>query len=256
MAPGSGAKAVAVLLLIGSGALGLYTYQQRTLAEDLGTAKSACTGKLDECTRSRESLEKAASAASADLGASRAELEQLRREKAEQDQRLEVFRAVTDKFRQMIDSGKLQVVMRHGRMVVKLPASVLFPSGSADLSKDGQTALAEVARILRQFPGRQFEVAGHTDNVPIAPPSTFKNNLALSTARAVTVTDFLVEKGMNPAHLSAAGYSAYQPVATNATEAGRQDNRRIELILVPNLIEVPTPDLDAGLAAAGGPDAH
>jgi chemotaxis protein MotB len=212
-------------------------------------------GKLDECTRTRDSLEKAASSASADLGASRAELEQLRREKEEEDARLEVFKSVTDKFRQMIDSGKLQVVMRHGRMVVKLPASVLFPSGSADLSKDGQGALAEVARILRQFSDRRFEVAGHTDNVPIGPPSTFKNNLELSTARAVTVTDFLVEKGMNPAHLSAAGYSAYQPVATNATEAGRQENRRIEIALVPHLAEVPTPDLDAGIAA-GGPDAH
>ena len=68
-------------------------------------------------------------------------------------------------------------------------------------------------------------------HVPIGPPSTFKNNLELSTARAVTVTDFIVEKGMNPAHLSAAGYSAYQPVASNATEAGRQENRRIEIVL-------------------------
>ncbi|HTQ47818.1 MAG TPA: flagellar motor protein MotB [Polyangiaceae bacterium] len=255
MAPGSGAKALAGVLLVSTGALGLYSFQQRTSGEEVTAAKTACMGKLDECTRARDSLEKAASSASADLGASRAELEQLRREKEEQDQRLEVFKSVTDKFRQMIDSGKLQVVMRHGRMVVKLPASVLFPSGSADLSKDGQTALAEVARILRQFSDRRFEVAGHTDNVPIGPPSTFKNNLELSTARAVTVTDTLVEKGMNPAHLSAAGYSAYQPVATNATEAGRQENRRIEIALVPNLAEVPTPDLDAGIAA-GGPDAH
>jgi len=255
MAPGSGAKALAVVLLLSTGALGLYSFQQHTSGEDVTAAKTACMGKLDECTRARDSLEKAASSASADLGASRAELEQLRREKEEQDQRLEVFKSVTDKFRQMIDSGKLQVVMRHGRMIVKLPASVLFPSGSADLSKDGQTALAEVARILRQFTDRRFEVAGHTDNVPIGPPSTFKNNLELSTARAVTVTDTLVEKGMNPAHLSAAGYSAYQPVANNATEAGRQENRRIEIALVPNLAEVPTPDLDAGIAS-GGPDAH
>jgi chemotaxis protein MotB len=262
MAPGSGAKALAVLLLVSTGALGLYSYQQHTSGEDVTAAKTTCMGKLDECTRARASLEQAASSASADLGASRAELDQLRREKEEQDARLAVFKSVTDKFRQMIDSGKLQVVMRHGRMVVKLPASVLFPSGSADLSKDGQSALAEVARILRQFPDRNFEVAGHTDNVPIGPPPapassapTFKNNLELSTARAVTVTDFIVEKGMNPAHLSAAGYSAYQPVASNATEAGRQENRRIEIALVPNLAEVPTPDLDAGIAA-GGPDAH
>jgi chemotaxis protein MotB len=255
MAPGSGAKALAIVLLLSTGALGLYSYEQHTTGEDATAAKTTCMGKLDECTRARASLEVAASSASGELGASRAELDQLRREKEEEDARLAVFKSVTDKFRQMIDSGKLQVVMRHGRMVVKLPASVLFPSGSADLSKDGQTALAEVARILRQFADRRFEVAGHTDNVPIGPPSTFKNNLELSTARAVTVTDYLVEKGMNPARLSAAGYSAYQPVANNASELGRQENRRIEIVLVPNLAEVPTPDLDAGIAA-GGPDAH
>jgi chemotaxis protein MotB len=255
MAPGSGAKALAILLLLSTGALGLYSYEQHTAGEDAAAGKTTCMGKLDECTRARSELEQAASSASGELGASRAELDQLRKAKEEEDARLAVFKSVTDKFRQMIDSGKLQVVMRHGRMVVKLPASVLFPSGSADLSKDGQTALAEVARILRQFPDRRFEVAGHTDNVPISTPSTFKNNLDLSTARAVTVTDYLIEKGMNAARLSAAGYSAYQPVANNGTELGRQENRRIEIVLVPNLAEVPTPDLDAGLAS-GGPDAH
>lgn len=249
MAPGAGAKALAIVLLLGSGALGLYGFQQRQSSQELGAAKASCTTKLDECTKERDSLQVAASSASADLGASRAELDQLRREKEEQDQRLEVFKSITDKFRQMIDSGKLQVVMRHGRMIVKLPAGVLFPSGSADLSKDGQTSLAEVARILRQFSDRRFEVGGHTDNVPIGPPSTFKNNLELSTARAVTVTDYLVEKGMNAARLSAAGYSAYQPVATNATEAGRQENRRIEIALVPNLSEVPPPAPDPSASA-------
>jgi chemotaxis protein MotB len=251
MAPGTGARALAVILLMGCGALGLYAFQQRQSSEDLGSETAACTGKLDECTKARDALEKAASSAAADLDASRAELDQLRREKQEQDQRLEVFKSITDKFRQMIDSGKLQVVLRHGRMVVKLPAGVLFPSGSAELSKEGQTSLAEVARILRQFPDRRFEVAGHTDNVPVGTPSPFKNNLEVSTARAVTVTDYLIEKGMNPARLSAAGYSAYQPVASNASDAGRQENRRIEIALLPNLSEVPVPDEDGGAGAPG-----
>jgi chemotaxis protein MotB len=253
MAPGTGAKIVAVVLLMGGSALGLYAFQQHQSTEVLGAEKTDCAGKLDECTKARDTLEKAASAAAADLGASRSELDQLRHDKEQEDQRLELFKSVTDKFRQMIDSGKLQVVLRHGRMVVKLPASVLFPSGSADLSKDGQSSLAEVARVLRQFPDRRFEVAGHTDNVPIGPPSTFKNNLELSTARAVIVADSLIEKGMNPARLSAAGYSAYQPVASNGTEAGRQDNRRIEIALLPNLAELALPDTDGG---AGLPDAH
>jgi chemotaxis protein MotB len=251
MAPGTGAKIVAVILLMGSSALGLYAFQQRQSGEQLAAARTECAGRLDQCTLARDALEKAASSAAADLDASRAELDQLRHDKEQEDARLELFKSVTDKFRQMIDAGRLQVVVRHGRMVVKLPANVLFPSGSADLSKDGQASLGEVARVLRQFPDRRFEVAGHTDNVPIAPPSNFKNNLDLSAARAVTVADTLIEKGMNPAKLSAAGYGAYQPVAPNASETGRQENRRIEIALLPNLSEVTIPDADAGTGALG-----
>ena len=128
----------------------------------------------------------------------------------------------------MIDSGKLQVTMRHGRMIVKLPAEILFASGSADISKGGENALAEVAGILKQMPERRFMIAGHTDNIPVGPPSPFKNNLQLSTARAERVTETLITAGMNPAHLSAAGYSEYEPARENSTEAGRRENRRIE----------------------------
>ncbi len=136
--------------------------------------------------------------------------------------------------------------MRHGRMVVKLPASVLFPSGSAELSKDGFGAVAAVAHILRQFPDRQFEVAGHTDAIAVSPTSPFKTNLELSAARAVTVAQALEKGGMNAAHLSAAGYAEFQPVASNRSEAGRQENRRIEIVLVPNLAELSALDSDAG----------
>jgi chemotaxis protein MotB len=95
-------------------------------------------------------------------------------------------------------------------------------------------------------------VAGHTDNVPVTPPSPFKNNLELSTARALTVATQLVSAGMNASRLVAAGYSEFEPVRENTTEAGRQENRRIEIVLLPNIAELPpTPGLeDAGAPAA------
>ena len=83
----------------------------------------------------------------------------------------------------MIDSGKLDVVIRDGRMVVKLPASVLFDSGKAELSRDGELALMEVAIALRDFENRKFLVEGHTDNRPLestAATSRFRNNWDLS----------------------------------------------------------------------------
>jgi chemotaxis protein MotB len=246
MQPGTGAKAITIAVLIAAGALGLYAYQQtrdatsqRQQTADTSKLLADCTKAHEDEKKAREGFEKTATGAATDLQSARAELDDLRHQKEEADKRAELFKSVTEKFRKMIDSGKLQVVMRNGRMVVKLPAGVLFPSGSAELSKDGQAALTEVAHILKQFPDRRFEVAGHTDNMPVLATSSFKNNLELSTARAVTVTNFLVSASMNASRLSAAGYAEYQPVATNAKESGRTENRRIEIVLLPNLSDLP-----------------
>src|SRR5262249_53835810 len=151
-----------------------------------------CQQSLNACVGDKESKEKAAGEAAASLNASRAELEELRAEHAEAEKRLASFKAFTEKVKKMIDSGKLQGVFRHGRMGVKLPASVLFASGSAELSKEGKDALREVASILRHVHDRHFMVAGHTDNVQIDPKGVpFKNNLELSNARALTVAEHL-----------------------------------------------------------------
>jgi chemotaxis protein MotB len=253
MEPGTSAKVVAVVLLVGCGALGLYGYQQHTAAVRYAQAQNDLTGQLDVCQKgfdsekkSREACEKGATETSANLTKSSAELDELRKSKDEADKRAAVFKSITEKMKSLIDSGKLQVVMRHGRMVVKLPASVLFQSGSAELSKDGLAAVAEVAKILRQFPDKQFEVAGHTDNIAVAPTSAFKTNLELSAARAVTVAQALEKGGMNAARIAAAGYAEWQPVASNRGETGRQENRRIEIVLVPNLSELSQIDADAG----------
>jgi chemotaxis protein MotB len=255
MEPGTSAKIAAVVLLVGCGALGLYSYEQHNAAVLHTRAQGDLTGQLDACQKgfdvekkAHEACEKSAGEANASLTTSRAELDELRKSKEDADKRAAVFKAITEKMKALIDSGKLQVVMRHGRMVVKLPASVLFPSGSAELHKEGLASVAEVAHILRQFPDKQFEVAGHTDNIAVAPTSSFKTNLELSAARAVTVAQALEKGGMNAARIAAAGYAEYQPVASNRGEAGRQENRRIEIVLVPNLSELSSIDADAGAA--------
>jgi chemotaxis protein MotB len=246
---------MAVLALIAGGIYAAHRVGAANAhAADLAADNSTKSKDLNECQKARDDDKKAreesemlAAGASSSLALSRAELENLRAERAEAQKRLAAFKAMTEKFRKMIDSGKLQVVLKHGRMVVKLPAGILFASGSADLSKDGQSALGEVASILRQFHDRRFMVAGHTDNVPVGPPSPFKNNLELSTARALTVVSQLVSDGMSPAHLVAAGYAEYEPERPNTSDSGRQENRRIEIVLLPNLAELPPmPDVDGG----------
>jgi chemotaxis protein MotB len=124
-------------------------------------------------------------------------------------------------------------------MVVDLPAQVLFPSGSAELSDEGKKSLREVAKILRRVKGKRFIVGGHSDNVKLTGTGQYSSNWALSAARAVTVTESLVRFGLRADHLVAAGYGPHDPVAGNHSEAGRQENRRIEIILEPKVRELP-----------------
>src|SRR5262249_47036763 len=148
----------------------------------------------------------------------------------------EQVKELTAKFQELTASGKLKVVVRHGRMIVKMPAEVLFDTGKADLSPDGKKTIAQVAAILRTEKNSKLMVAGHTDSVPIV-SANYHSNWELSAARAVTVTEFLVKAGIRPTNLFAAGFAEHDPVASNATNDGRQENRRIELVLEPAMLE-------------------
>lgn len=218
---------------------------------ELATLKLTNTNiqdKLDRCNKDRgEQVARVKASTtdiasmSKDLTATKKELEELRTQRAEQAKRLAAFKDMTAKFRKMIDSGKLNVQVRNGRMVVKLPAGVLFPSGSAELSREGELALMEVAIILRQFKDRRFMIIGHTDSRPLeaTAKSKYKDNWDLSAARAVRVTRFMIEAKLNPKNLLAAGHAQFDPVADNKSKKGRQENRRIEIVLLPNIEELP-----------------
>ena len=193
-------------------------------------------GQLDESTKTKE----------AELGkvkgekaATENELAELRRQKDLAEKRIAAYKALQDKFRALVDTGKLQVVFRNGQMTLKLPSGILFPSASASLSKGGETALADVVNILMQFKDRRFVVAGHTDDEPIK-THEFKDNWYLSTARANSVVQFMIKQKFPAKNLAAAGYGQFDPVGDNKTEPGREQNRRIEIILVPNLEELPS----------------
>ena len=110
---------------------------------------------------------------------------------------------------------------------------------AAYLSKAGQSALSEVLDVLIAFKDRRFVIAGHTDDRKIR-TRKFKNNWDLSTARAVSVVQFMIKAGYAAGNLAAAGYGEFDPVSPNDTSEGRQLNRRIEIILVPDLSELPT----------------
>jgi chemotaxis protein MotB len=222
--------------------------QERTQRQELEAQMAALSGQNEEmANRLRalgenvEELETTNTALQSNLTETQRALEELRARERQAQERLATFRQLMERFRAMIDSGRLRVRIVRNRMVVDLPSGVLFDSARAELKPEGLSTLAEVAAVLREIPNREFQVAGHTDNVPIS--GRFRDNWDLSTSRALTVTQFLVSQGVPANRLSAAGYSDTQPVASNDTAEGRQQNRRIEIALMPNLDELP--DLSA-----------
>lgn len=162
-------------------------------------------------------------------------LAELRKRKAESEARIAEFRGLLAKFKTLIDSGKLKVSIREGRMVVALATDILFPSGSATLSKDGAPAIVEVAELLKSIPDRKFQVEGHTDNIP----TKNKSNWELGAARALSVLKAMTDAGMPPDRISAASFGDTKPAKSNDTPEDRAANRRIEIVLVPDLSSLP-----------------
>ena len=149
-----------------------------------------------------------------------------------------------DKTRQEIENNlKTQIANKdvriqeiEGKLMVTFVDKILFDSGSVKIKSEGQEVILRLAESFKENQEQTLEVQGHTDDVKIggALLSRFPTNWELSAARATAVVRFLQEKGeIAPERLTATGFSFYKPVASNETEEGRSQNRRIEIMLVP-----------------------
>lgn len=179
--------------------------------------KSALKGSVDEMQRA---------------------LDELSRRKAESDARVAEFRKLLERFKGLIDAGKLRVKMVDGRMVVTLATDVLFASGSATLSPEGKSAIAEVATVLASIPDRKYQVEGHTDDVPIK-TAQYPSNWELASGRSLTVVKTMIEAGLPADRISGASFAESKPAAANTSPEGRSANRRIEIVVVPDLSSLP-----------------
>jgi chemotaxis protein MotB len=165
-------------------------------------------------------------------------------------QRVAEYKDMLVRFKSLIDAGKLQVRVVDGRMVLTLPMDILYASGSSKLSKEGHEALLTVGKVLATIPGRRFQVEGHTDDVPIRTPS-YPSNWELAAARALGVVRALLEGGVTPQRISAGSFAEYRPTAANDGDANRARNRRIEIVLVPELTGLPGYDELQRLSGGG-----
>ncbi len=143
-----------------------------------------------------------------------------------------------------IARGEVTISELQGKLTVNLVESILFDSGKADVKQAGLAVLKRVGDILKKEVDKEVRVEGYTDNVPISPrlQQTFPSNWELSTARATNVVHFLQEQvGIPGDRISACGFGPFRPLADNATAAGRAQNRRIQIVLVPLEQPVPKP---------------
>ena len=111
-------------------------------------------------------------------------------------------------------------------VTIRLPGSVLFDFDSAAIRPDAERALADVAAVLAGYAGRPARIEGHTDSI-----ASDAYNLDLSKRRAESVRAWLVAHGVAAKRLTTTGYGESRPVADNATAAGRQKNRRVEIVI-------------------------
>lgn len=211
---------------------------QTALVAQLTSRLEALGQNVDKLASERGQLQ-------AGLDDARVRLEELRKQKAAAEARAATFRTLVEKLRSMIDAGQIKVTIRNGRMLIALPNDVLFDSGKTAVKADGKTAITKIAQVLATIADRRFLVTGHTDNVPIK-SARFPSNWELSTARAVEVLQLLIGGGMKPQVVGAAGYAEFDPVAANDSPEGKAQNRRIEIVLEPNLADLP--NLDSLLA--------
>jgi chemotaxis protein MotB len=164
----------------------------------------------------------------------RGRLESLAALEQEIRERNRIYEEVIGRFRSLIEGGQLSVSITRGRLAINLPQDILFESGSATIGREGRTTITEVARVLAGIADREFQVEGHTDNVPIA-TARFPSNWELAAARALSVIHLLQETGVRPENVSGAAFGEHRPVAENTEPAGRRLNRRIEIVMLPNL---------------------
>ena len=210
---------------------------------------------LERSTRDIERLEQVLSTRSAEAGAAMTEMRQtidrlqaenreltnqIEMEKIAREARLAQMKNTYDqlvgKLESEIERGEVTISELQGKLTVNMVERILFDSGKAEIKSQGLEVLRRVGNILNESQDKVVQVEGHTDNVAISSrlKEKFSSNWELSTARAANVVHFLQDQvGIPGERLAVTGYGPYRPIAENDTPDGREQNRRIQIVLVP-----------------------
>ena len=151
-----------------------------------------------------------------------------------EEKQLEASQELAEKIQEAIEEGDIEneVTLNYTSQYVELTiqGSILFNSGKVEIKEDAIPVIDKVGQILEAYAGGTVEIEGHTDNVPMTGGGKYSNNDELSSGRALSVFNYLVENtNLDPAKLLHTGRGEYDPIADNSTDEGRARNRRVEI---------------------------
>ncbi|HUR10573.1 MAG TPA: OmpA family protein [Flavitalea sp.] len=134
-----------------------------------------------------------------------------------------------------LDDEDINIRVDKGVVYIDISDKLLFKSGSYEVAPAAKGVLEKVAAVLKNQPGMEFMVEGHTDNVPFR-KGVLQDNWDLSVKRSTAVVRLLqTQHGLDPSHIAAAGRSEYKPLTSNDTAEGRAINRRTRILILPQL---------------------
>jgi chemotaxis protein MotB len=190
------------------------------------------SGTLDEKKKNMEQIE-------AELTQRNTRLAELENVLKEQETAMKLLKKSVSEALKGFENQGLTVSQKNGKVYVSLEEKLLFPSGSTTVDPRGVAALKELAGVLEKNPDISIMIEGHTDDVPVIPGSSFKDNWDLSVLRATSIVRILLQgSSISPKRLTTSGRGEYFPVDPAKTAEARQKNRRTEIILSPKLEEL------------------
>lgn len=132
------------------------------------------------------------------------------------------------KLRQRLENTGVSVTREGDNIILNLPSNITFEVDKSDLKPNFVEILGSVSLVLKEYKSTMIEVAGHTDST-----GSESYNQLLSQQRAHSVSNVLVRDGVEGVRIDTVGYGESRPIASNSSAAGRQQNRRVELTLLP-----------------------
>lgn len=168
-----------------------------------------------------------------DLESQQRLIQELQAQLQQKENNLNLLRQKISQTMYGLSSDDFTVTEKRGKLYLSMSQNLLFSSGSTNLDAKGKQALQQLANALKNNPGIDITVEGHTDT-----DGSTAQNWELSVQRAIAVVEALTNYGVDPYRITAAGRSYFDPVATNATASGKALNRRTELIISPQLDEL------------------